>query len=94
MLAGTTAKPEDTDYHLVGDYLSYEPYAPMYRKSDPEFGSVVEHAFARMAALGRWSEPYKRWLVDRLPGGEVLNIPMSAGLTEIFRVEVRRISWH
>jgi ABC-type amino acid transport substrate-binding protein len=87
LLAGLAAKPEGAGYHVVGDYLSYEPYALMYRKNDPEFGAVVEHAFARMAATGRLSELYRRWLVDRLPSGEVLNIPMSAELTEIFRVE-------
>ncbi len=87
LLAGLVAKPDGAGYHVVGDYLSYEPYALMYRKNDPEFGAVVERAFARMAATGRLAELYRRWLVDRLPSGEVLNIPMSAELTEIFRVE-------
>jgi ABC-type amino acid transport substrate-binding protein len=87
LLAGLTAKPEGAGYHVVGDYLSYEPYALMYRKNDPDFGAVVQHAFARMAVTGRLSELYRRWLVDRLPGGEVLNIPMSLELKEIFRAE-------
>jgi glutamate/aspartate transport system substrate-binding protein len=86
LLAGLAATPDGADYHIVGDYLSYEPYGLMYRKDDPEFAAVIEHGFARMAESGRMSELYTRWLVKRLPTGEVLNIPMSAELSEIFRV--------
>ncbi len=87
LLAGLAATPEGAGYHVVGDYLSYEPYGLMYRRNDPEFGAIVARAFTRMAASGRLSELYRHWLIDRLPTGETLNIPMSAELTEIFRVE-------
>jgi ABC-type amino acid transport substrate-binding protein len=86
LLAGLAATPDGMGYHIVGDYLSYEPYGLMYRKDDPGFAAVVERGFARMAASGRLSELYTRWLVGRLPTGEVLNIPMSAELSEEFRV--------
>ncbi|MDR3529677.1 MAG: amino acid ABC transporter substrate-binding protein [Rhodopila sp.] len=82
LLEGLVATPEGRDYHVVGDYLSYEPYALMYRKDDPTFGAVIEHSFERMAAAGRLSELYSRWLTETLPTGERLNIPMSA----MFRV--------
>ncbi len=87
LLAGLAATPDGAGYHVVGDYLSYEPYGLMYRKDDPQFAAVVERGFARMAELGRLSELYTRWLIRRLPTGEVLNIPMSAELAEIFRNE-------
>ncbi len=85
LLAGLAATADGRDYHVVGDYLSYEPYGLMYRKDDPAFAAVVERGFRRMAETGRLSQLYTRWLVDRLPTGEILNIPMSAELSEMFR---------
>jgi len=86
LLAGLAATPDGAGYHVVGDYLSYEPYGLMYRKDDPAFAAVVERGFNRMAESGRLSDLYTRWLVRRLPTGETLNIPMSAELSQIFRV--------
>jgi glutamate/aspartate transport system substrate-binding protein len=86
LLAGLAATREGVDYHVVGEYLSYEPYGLMYRKDDPAFAAVVERGFKRMAESGRLSDLYDRWLMQRLPTGEMLNMPMSAELSEIFRV--------
>nr|WP_294547788.1 amino acid ABC transporter substrate-binding protein [uncultured Rhodopila sp.] len=85
LLAGLAATYDGQDYHVVGDYLSYEPYGLMYRKDDPAFAAVVEHGFRRLAESGGLSALYTRWLVRRLPTGETLNIPMSAELAELFR---------
>jgi glutamate/aspartate transport system substrate-binding protein len=85
LLAGLAATREGVDYHVVGDYLSYEPYGLMYRKDDPAFAAVIERGFKRLAESGRLSELYNRWLMRRLPAGETLNIPMSAELSEKFR---------
>jgi ABC-type amino acid transport substrate-binding protein len=85
LLAGLAATYDGQDYHVVGDYLSYEPYGLMYRKDDPAFAAVVEHGFRRLAESGALSALYIRWLVRRLPTGETLNIPMSAELAELFR---------
>ena len=86
LLAGLAATREGQDYHVVGDFLSYEPYGLMYRKDDPAFGALIARSFKRMAASRRLSDLYTRWLTERLPTGERLNIPMSAELSEIFRV--------
>nr|WP_294508609.1 amino acid ABC transporter substrate-binding protein [uncultured Rhodopila sp.] len=85
LLAGLAATYDGQDYHVVGDYLSYEPYGLMYRKDEPAFAAVVEHGFRRLAEAGRLADMYNRWLVRRLPTGEKLNIPMSAELAELFR---------
>ena len=85
LLAGLAATYDGQDYHVVGDYLSYEPYGLMYRKDDPAFAAVIEHGFRRLAESGALSALYARWLVRRLPTGETLNIPMSAELSELFR---------
>lgn len=71
---------------VVGDFLSYDPYGLMYRKDDPQMTAVVNRAFADMAASRDLEYTYNRWFRQRLPGGETLNLPMSAQLAEIFRV--------
>jgi glutamate/aspartate transport system substrate-binding protein len=71
---------------VVGEYLSYDPYGLVYRRDDPGFAAVVEHAFARMAQERRLAELYSKWFVHRLPTGETLNLPMSPQLQEIFQV--------
>ena len=43
LLYGLIATTKTGDqYHVVGDYLSYDPYGLMYRKDDPDFGAIVE----------------------------------------------------
>jgi glutamate/aspartate transport system substrate-binding protein len=79
-------EPAAHDMKVVGDYLSYDPYGLVYRRDDPAFAAVVEHAFARMAGERRLEELYNKWFLRRLPTGETLNLPMSPQLAEIFRV--------
>jgi glutamate/aspartate transport system substrate-binding protein len=75
------------DYQVVGDFLSYDPYGLMFRKGDPDFAAVVEHAFARLAASRELVHLYDKWFQQRLPSGERLDLPMSPELEELFRVE-------
>ena len=74
------------DMHVVGEYLSYDPYGLVYRRNDPAFAAVVEATFARMAAERRLTELYNKWFLRRLPTGETLNLPMSPQLEEVFRM--------
>jgi glutamate/aspartate transport system substrate-binding protein len=86
LLAGYIAtRPEGAKFGIVGDYLSYEPYAITLRRDDPAFADLVKDSFARMAGEGTLSRLYARWLVDRLPTGETLRVPMSPYLTEMYR---------
>ena len=86
LLAGLAATRLGADYHVVGDYLSYDPYGLMYRKDDPQFAAVIDRGFKRLAESRRLSELYSRWLMEKLPTGEMINIPMSAELSEMFRM--------
>ncbi len=79
-------EPSAHDMKVVGDYLSYDPYGLAFRRDDPAFAAIVEHAFARMASERRFEELYNKWFLRRLPTGETLNLPMSPQLAEIFRV--------
>jgi glutamate/aspartate transport system substrate-binding protein len=74
-------------YHVVGEYLSYDPYGLMYRKDDPDFAAVVDRTFSRLAQSRELVDLYNKWFQQRLPTGETLDLPMSPQLEEIFRVE-------
>ena len=87
LLSGFIAtRPDGQRFRVVGDYLSYEPYAITLRRDDPAFANLVRSSFERMASEGTLSRLYTRWLVDRLPNGEMLNVPMSPHLAEMYRV--------
>jgi glutamate/aspartate transport system substrate-binding protein len=87
LLYGLIATNKDAaDYHVVGEYLSYDPYGLMFRKDDPEFAAVVERTFARLAESRGLVELYDKWFHRRLPSGGRLDIPMSPQLEELFRV--------
>lgn len=73
------------DYRVVGEYLSYDPYGLMYRKDDPDFASVVDRTFARLAESRQIVDLYNKWFQKRLPTGETIDLPMSPQLEEIFR---------
>lgn len=50
LLAGmVTTQPDGGRFRIVGDFLSYEPYAVMLRRDDPAFGDLVRGSFGRMA---------------------------------------------
>ncbi|MBV8334331.1 MAG: amino acid ABC transporter substrate-binding protein [Alphaproteobacteria bacterium] len=88
LLYGLVATTKSSDrYHVVGDYLSYDPYGLMYRKDDPDFGAVVNRTFTRLAQNRELVQLYNKWFQQRLPTGETLDLPMSPQLEEVFRVE-------
>ena len=84
-LVATTGSGDQ--YHVVGEYLSYDPYGLMYRKDDPDFAAIVDRTFSRLAQSRELVQLYNRWFQQRLPTGEALGLPMSPQLEEIFRVE-------
>ena len=86
LLSGFIAtRPDGKRFGITGDYLSYEPYAIGFRRDDEAFADLVRDSFARMASEGTLSRLYARWLQDRLPNGETLNVPMSPQLAELYR---------
>jgi glutamate/aspartate transport system substrate-binding protein len=88
LLYGLVATARSGDqYHVVGEYLSYDPYGLMYRKDDPDFAAIVDRTFSRLAQSRELVQLYNKWFQQRLPTGETLDLPMSPQLEEIFRVE-------
>ncbi len=71
-------------YVVTGEFLSYDPYALMYRRDDPQMARLVRATFKALAADGELERRYKRWFLRRLPSGESLDLPMSPQLATIF----------
>jgi glutamate/aspartate transport system substrate-binding protein len=87
LLSGMIAtRPDGAQFQVVGDYLSFEPYAITLRRDDPDFAELVKRSFGRMAAEGTLHALYNRWLTKQLPTGENLNLPISPQLAEMYRV--------
>ena len=86
LLSGLLAlQPDRERFRIIGDYLSYEPYAIALRRDDPAFSGLVRQSFERMARAGTLTALYDRWLVQPLPTGAALNLPMSPHLDEMYR---------
>ena len=85
LLYGLIARHKSQDkFHVVGDYLSYDPYGIMFRKGDPELASVVERAFRKLGSNHDLIPLYEKWFTRRLPTGERLNVAISPQLEEAF----------
>jgi glutamate/aspartate transport system substrate-binding protein len=73
------------EFIVVGDFLSYDPYALMFRRDDPQLAEVVRQTFRDLAEDRDLIEIYHRWFIRRTPSGERLNLPINAQLLEVFR---------
>jgi glutamate/aspartate transport system substrate-binding protein len=76
--------PKGSDYTVLPENLSYEPYGIMFRKNDPALSMLVQKTFARLAEARELRWLYEKWFLKRLPTGERLNIPMSEELAHTF----------
>ncbi|WP_428665442.1 amino acid ABC transporter substrate-binding protein [Reyranella sp.] len=86
LLYGLIARHEAQDrFEVVGEFLSYDPYGIMYRKNEPQLAAVVERTFRKLATNRDLVPLYQKWLMDRLPTGERLGVPMSAELEYSFK---------
>ena len=77
-------------YQVVGEFLSYDPYGIVFRKGDPQLAEVVKRAFHDLAEDGEVERQYKRWFLQRLPGGLSLDLPMSPQLETLIRAMAAR----
>ena len=56
-----TSSSNPRQFALLDRYLSYEPYALMLRRGDPEFRLAVNRTLARLYRSGQVLEIYRRW---------------------------------
>jgi glutamate/aspartate transport system substrate-binding protein len=86
LLYGLVAQHQASkNYQVVGEFLSYDPYGIMFRKNDAQLADLVKRAFHDLAEDGEIERQYKRWFLQRLPGGQSLDLPMSPQLETLIR---------
>lgn len=67
------------DYHVVGDFLSYDPYAIMLPQNDSEFRLLVNSTLAELFRSGEIETIYNKWF-------EPMGVPMSDLLKASVRI--------
>ena len=68
ILAGLISKSKSpNDYAIVGEVLSVEPIAIMYRKDDPGFKKAVDDSVRNMAKSGDVAKLYDKWFMQPIP---------------------------
>lgn len=84
VLAGLKANARDpAGFKIVGESLSEEPCAIVYRKDDPAFRKVVDDSVRGLMRSGELEKLYKQWFVDPIPPRQVsVGMPMSAALKD------------
>ena len=68
ILAGNIAKSKNpAEYKIVGEVLSVEPIAIMFRKDDPAFKKAVDDSIVAMMKSGEIAKVYDKWFVQAIP---------------------------
>jgi glutamate/aspartate transport system substrate-binding protein len=85
LLYATAAESKNpSDFSVLDQFISYDPYGIMYRKNDPELDSLVKRSFERMAQNRDLARIYEQWFQRKLPSGRTLGLAMSPQLESIF----------
>ncbi|HLO94612.1 MAG TPA: transporter substrate-binding domain-containing protein [Burkholderiaceae bacterium] len=82
LLAGLIAKSKNpADFKIVGEVLSVEPIAIMFRKDDPAFKKAVDDSLVAMMKSGEVAKLYDKWLMQPIPPTNArVGLPMSENL--------------
>src|SRR5215203_108011 len=79
ILAGLISKSKNpADFKIVGEPLSVEPIAIMYRKDDPGFKKAVDDSVKALAKSGEAAKLYDKWFMQAIPPANTkVNLPAS-----------------
>jgi len=79
ILAGLISKSKNpADFKIVGEPLSVEPIAIMYRKDDPTFKKAVDDSVKALAKSGEAAKLYDKWFMQPIPPANTkVNLPAS-----------------
>ena len=82
ILAGNIINAKNpAEFKIVGETLSEEPIAIMYRKDDAGFKKVVDNAVMAMMKSGEVEKIYDKWFLKPIPPRNVsVNMAMTASL--------------
>ena len=85
LLYGLISKSKNpNDFEVVGEYLSFDPYAIMIPRNDSGFQRLGTAVLADLMRTGQLQEIYGKWFE---PGPTGINMPMSATLETAFQVQ-------
>jgi glutamate/aspartate transport system substrate-binding protein len=79
ILAGLISKSKNpSDYAIVGEVLSVEPIAIMFRKDDPAFKKAVDDSVKAMIKSGEVAKLYDKWFMQPIPPSNTkVGLPVS-----------------
>ena len=79
ILAGSISKSKSpADYKIVGEVLSVEPIAIMFRKDDPTFKKAVDDSIKAQIASGDLAKTYDKWFMQPIPPTNTkVGLPLS-----------------
>lgn len=79
ILAGLISKAKNpADFKIVGEVLSVEPIAIMYRKDDPGFKKAVDDSIKAMIKSGEMAKLYDKWFMQPIPPANTkVGLPLS-----------------
>ncbi len=79
ILAGLISKSKNpADFKIVGEVLSVEPIAIMYRKDDPGFKKAVDGSILAMIKSGEVAKLYDKWFLQPIPPSNTkVGLPLS-----------------
>ena len=79
ILAGLISKSKNpADYKIVGEVLSVEPIAIMFRKDDPGFKKAVDTSIVAMIKSGEVAKLYDKWFMQPIPPSNTkVGLPLS-----------------
>jgi len=80
ILAGLIAKSKNpADFKIVGEVLSVEPIAIMFRKDDPAFKKAVDDSLKALMKSGEIAKIYNKWFTQAIPpSNKAIGLPASA----------------
>jgi glutamate/aspartate transport system substrate-binding protein len=85
LLYATAAESKTpSEFSVLDQFISYDPYGIMYRKDDPALDDLVKRSFERMAQNRDLARIYEQWFLRKLPSGRTLGLAMSPQLESIF----------
>lgn len=85
LLYGLISKAKAPDeYTVVGDYLSFDPYAIMVPRNDSTFQRLGTAVVAGLMRSGEMAKMYAKWFE---PGPTNINMPLSDTLKTAFEIQ-------
>lgn len=75
-----------SEWGVVGDYLSPDPYGIMIRRDDPQWQTFVNGVIGGLMKSGEIRKIYAKWFQSPIPPKNInLNLPVSSKLEELFK---------